>query len=73
MTKIFVKEKSDEYKLLQSFFSLSCLLFNEVSDGFVVFSADTPHVVEPFTDYILQIFVNVNSSFPSYLWTKSQS
>ena len=35
--------------------------------------ADAPYAAETFTDYILETFVNDNSSFPPYLWAESLS
>lgn len=44
--------------MTSKFFDLSCLLFNEVSDGFMVLTIDTPYAADE------------NSSFPPYLWTE---
>jgi len=57
---------------LQSFFGLSCLSHNKVSNGFVDLMADAPYVADKFTDYILETF-RLNSSFPPYLWVKRPS
>jgi len=46
---------------------------NEVSDGFVALMADAPYGVEKFTDYILETFIDDDSSFPPYLWVESPS
>jgi len=67
-------DKTVVYKWHQSFFGLSCVSPNEVSNGFVVLMSDAPvHVAETFTDYILETFIDENSSFPPYLWAESPS
>ncbi|KAL5239205.1 hypothetical protein ACI65C_006615 [Semiaphis heraclei] len=60
-------EKTDVYKWLQSFFGLSCISPNEVSNGFVALMSDAPVHAETFTDYILETYVEENSCFPPYL------
>lgn len=66
--------KADVYKLwLQSFFGLSYISPNEVGNGFVALMADAPYGAETFTGYILETFVDDNSSFPPYLWVENPS
>jgi hypothetical protein len=62
-------EKTDVYELHQSFFGFSGISSDEVNNGFVALMSDAPvHVVETFTDYVLETFIHENSSFLPYLW-----
>jgi hypothetical protein len=66
-------KKIEVYKWLQSFFGLSVISPDEVSNGFISLMSDAPVHAETFTDYILETFVDENSSFPPYTWVESPS